>query len=101
MKTYYKKHKIGHAVQGLADNVQAGIENLQINGEQVKQIGTAIVVPIIVSTAMGKGVGIFSSQAAGQAVRRSVPRVMRTSTATRVNAAGFGRVATIPMRSKT
>ena len=45
----------------MADNVQATMENLPINGEQMAKVGAAIVTPIIVSTAMGQGVGIFST----------------------------------------
>ena len=48
-------------MQGMADNVQATMENLPISGEQMAQIGAAVLTPIIVSTAMGQGVGIFST----------------------------------------
>lgn len=88
---------MGDAIHDMTANLQTSMENFQANhGEQVKQIGTAIAIPIIASTAMGKGVGIFSSQVPRQVVRRSAaPRMLRAATSTRT----AGRMATATMRA--
>lgn len=70
---------MGDAIQGLSDNFQASWEDLGVTGEQVKQIGASIAIPIIASSVMGKGVGIFSSTVPKTVVRRAAPRAMRVA----------------------